>query len=91
MKSEFEKLGYEVIGVSKDKVESQQKFIEARQLTVPIITDDNGELCKKFNIGGLLLPARTTVVIDEDLNVIKRYEKVKVPNHAISVLVDLGG
>ncbi len=97
MKSEFEKLGYKVIGISKDSVKKQQNFIEKRNLTVNIIADIDEELCNYFeviqekNIFGKigLGIVRTTVVLDEDFKVIKRYDKVKVKDHAKQVLSDL--
>ncbi len=97
MKSEFDKLGYNLIGVSRDSVKAQQNFIEKRNLTTDIIADTESELCNYFNVikeknvfGKIGLGiVRTTVVVDENFEVIKRYDKVKVADHAKLVLDDL--
>ncbi len=97
MKSEFEELGYNVVGVSKDSVVKQLNFIAKRDLKVDIIADTNEELCNFFQViqeknvfGKIGLGiVRTTVVLDEDFNITKRYDKVKVKDHAKQVLANL--
>ncbi len=86
-----------MIGVSKDSVKKQQNFIEKRNLTVDIIADVDEKLCNYFDViqeknvfGKIGLGiVRTTVVLDDKFNVIKRYDKVKVKDHARQVLRDL--
>ncbi len=97
MKSEFDKLGYELIGASRDSIEKQQKFIAKRNLNMAIISDEDSILCDHFNVikeknvAGKKVSAivRTTIVLDEELNVIKRYDNVKIKGHANEVLNDL--
>lgn len=97
LKSEFDKLGYELIGASRDSVEKQQKFIKKRDLNMAIISDEDSVLCNHFNVikektvAGKTVSAvsRTTIVIDENLNIVKRYDNVKIKGHASEVLEDL--
>lgn len=97
LKSEFDKLGYELIGASRDSVEKQQKFINKRSLNMAIISDEDSILCNHFDvikeksIAGKTVSgiSRTTIVVDENLNVIKRYDNVKIKGHASEVLEDL--
>ena len=37
LKEEFEKLGYQIIWVSKDSIESHKKFIEKHTLQIPLL------------------------------------------------------
>ncbi len=86
-----------MIGASRDSVKRQQNFIEKRELTTDIISDVDSELCDHFKVIGekkafgkiSIGLMRTTIVLDEDLNEIKRYDSVKVKNHAQTVLEDL--
>ncbi len=97
LKNEYNKLGYRVIGISRDSVKLQQKFIETRNLTVEIISDSDEELCKHFDVikekkmfGKIGFGIeRSTFVLDEDFNIIKEYRKVCVKGHAEEVLDDL--
>lgn len=97
MKSEFEKLGYTVIGVSRDGEKAQQNFINNKNLSVDLISDKDEELCKIFKVikekklfGKLGFGIeRSTFILDTDFEVIKEYRKVKVPNHANTVLEEL--
>ena len=45
---EFEKLGWKVIGVSKDSIESHKKFKEKLNITIPLISDPDLYLHKNF-------------------------------------------
>ena len=46
----FDKLGYDIIGVSRDSVESHQKFIEKYDLQIPLISDSDEKLCQYFDV-----------------------------------------
>ncbi len=89
LKNEFLALGYTVIGVSKDSVAAQLKFIQKYGLEVALISDTSKELINHFNVGSKIMVERTTIITDENLTEVKRYEKVKVDNHAFDVLSHL--
>ncbi|MUG32299.1 peroxiredoxin [Psychrobacter sanguinis] len=48
--SEFDALGYEVIGVSRDSIESHKKFIEKHHLQIALISDTDEKLCQHFDV-----------------------------------------
>lgn len=50
--AEFIKMGYKVIGVSADTVESHTKFKEKQQLPFDLIADTDKELIKRFGVWG---------------------------------------
>ncbi len=46
----FNKKGIKIIGVSKDNLKSHEKFIEKHDLKIDLISDENLELNKKFDV-----------------------------------------
>lgn len=48
--SEFDALGYDIIGVSRDSIESHKKFIENKELQIPLISDTDEKLCQHFDV-----------------------------------------
>ncbi len=95
----FKKLGFAVVGVSKDSQKSHCSFIEKQALTFPLLSDAEGKLCEalgawgeKKNYGKVYMGIiRSTVVIGADGKVLKVYPKVSVKGHVEQVLEDLKG
>ena len=48
--SEFDALNTKVIGVSKDSVKSHDKFVAKQGLKVALLSDENTDLCEKFEV-----------------------------------------
>ncbi|PNK61398.1 peroxiredoxin [Psychrobacter sp. FDAARGOS_221] len=48
--NEFTALGYDIIGVSRDSVESHKKFIDKHDLLIPLISDADEALCQHFDV-----------------------------------------
>ncbi|MDE1901096.1 MAG: peroxiredoxin [Alphaproteobacteria bacterium] len=46
----FAKLGVTVIGVSKDSLASHEKFAKKYDLTFPLASDADGDICEKFGV-----------------------------------------
>lgn len=46
----FDDLGYDIIGVSRDSVESHEKFIAKHDLHIPLISDSDEKLCQYFEV-----------------------------------------
>ncbi|GIX43589.1 MAG: peroxiredoxin [Leptospiraceae bacterium] len=94
---EFQKIGYNVVGVSADSLESHQKFKNKHNLNFPLIVDESKELCQYFGVWGEKKMYgktyeginRTTFILDKDLKIIKVYPKVKVEEHCNQILNDL--
>ncbi len=98
----FQKIGAAVVGVSILPPKSKKKFADKEDLSYPLLADDrvNEEgkpdpvVCPKYGVwveksmyGKTYMGIqRTTYLIDADGKVAKRWDKVKVPNHAEEVL-----
>ena len=91
---EFEKSNTIVLGVSKDSMSSHNKFIEKQCLTIPLVVDEQGELCQKFDtwkkksmFGREYMGiARDTYLIDSQGVIRNIWKKVKPLGHAREVL-----
>lgn len=83
-----------VIGISRDSVKSHQKFKEKYDLNFPLLSDENGEVCKAYDVlkeknmyGRQVLGVeRSTFVLDETGNIIKMWRGVKVDGHIDEIL-----
>ena len=92
--SEFDALNTKVVGISKDSVKSHDKFVAKQGLKVALLSDENTDLCEKFEVwkeksmyGKTYFGIeRSTFLIDGAGNVIKEWRKVKVPGHVDAVL-----
>lgn len=47
---DFDIVGYNIIGVSRDSIESHKKFIEKKELHIPLISDPDEKLCQHFDV-----------------------------------------
>ncbi len=47
---DFDEIGYDIIGVSRDSIESHEKFIEKHDLQIPLISDSDEKLCHYFEV-----------------------------------------
>ena len=90
---DFSKLGITVIGVSKDSLESHEKFARKYQLTFPLASDPDGDVCGKFGVwkqksmyGRTYMGIeRSTFLIDGKGVIRAAWRKVSVPGHAEEV------
>jgi len=83
-----------VIGVSPDSIKSHLKFKEKQSLNFILLSDPEHKLAEVFNVwveksmyGRKYMGIeRSTFVLDEKLNVIKEWRKVKVKGHVDEVI-----
>ena len=83
-----------VIGVSPDSIKSHLKFKEKQSLNFILLSDPEHKLAEAFNVwveksmyGRKYMGIeRSTFVLDENLNMIKEWRKVKVKGHVDEVL-----
>ena len=83
-----------VIGVSPDSIKSHLKFKEKQGLNFILLSDPEHKLAEAFNVwveksmyGRKYMGIeRSTFVLDENLNIIKEWRKVKVKGHVDEVL-----
>jgi len=89
----FATLGVTVIGASKDDLKSHEKFAKKYNLSFPLISDTDGDLCEKFGVwvqksmyGRRYMGIeRSTFLIDAKGIVRHVWRKVSVPGHAEEV------
>lgn len=85
----FEKLGVQIIGISKDSVARHDKFKAKYDLSFPLASDENGDVCERYGTwteksmyGKKYMGIeRTTFLIDENGKILKVWNKVKVKGH----------
>ncbi|MFR5600332.1 MAG: peroxiredoxin, partial [Holdemania filiformis] len=88
-----------VIGISKDSATSHQKFIAKQSLNFTLLSDPDhiaieayGVWQEKMMYGKKVMGvARTTFVIDEQGNILKRFDKVKPDQDVAQVLAFIDG
>ena len=91
--NQFKQLGFEIIGVSKDSVESNLKFAEKYKIKYLLASDEN-KVCEKLGIWieksmngkkyfGI---SRSTFMIDNKGKIFQSWDKVKVSGHVKDVL-----
>ena len=93
----FEKANALILGVSKDSVESHQRFKQKHALPFTLLSDPKGKVLdlygvwKKKSLYGrsFMGTERTTFLINEEGVVEKVYRKVKAKGHAQTCLLDL--
>ena len=91
---QFKKLNCEIVGVSKDSIESHKKFINKFKIPFQLLSDEKMIALKKYGAWGeksmygkkFMGIKRTTVLINPKGKIIKIWNNVKVKDHAKEVL-----
>ena len=91
---QFEAVGAEIYGISRDSMCSHDGFKSKLGLPFQLISDPEELVCQQFgvmkmkNMYGKQVRGveRSTFVIDADGKLVKEWRGVKVPNHAEEVL-----
>jgi len=90
----FKKLNCEIVGISKDDIESHKKFINKFKIPFQLLSDEKIVVLKKYEAWGeksmygkkFMAIKRTTVLINPKGKIIKIWNNVKVKDHAKEVL-----
>ncbi len=91
---EFEKLGFQVIGVSKDSVESHRRFKERHGLKVRLLSDPNAQLIRALGAWGKKKRygreyegvIRSTFILNPGGEIVWEKRNVRAKGHAAKVL-----
>jgi peroxiredoxin Q/BCP len=91
---EFKKLNCEIVGISKDSIESHKKFISKFKIPFHLLSDEKIVALKNYGAWGeksmygkkFMGIKRTTVLINLKGKIIKIWNNVKVTDHAKEVL-----
>ena len=93
----FQKLGYEILGVSPDNSKKHKKFIDKYEFQYPLLADTEKEMIHAYGIWG---PKkfmgreydglhRTTFIINEEGIIEKIFESVKTKDHSQQIMAEL--
>ena len=91
---DFEALGVQIIGVSKDSLKSHANFKSKKELTVILASDEHADACEQFGVwveknmyGKKYMGIeRSTFIVSADGTLAEIWRKVKVKGHADAVL-----
>ena len=83
-----------ILGVSRDSVQSHEKFVAKHDLPFILLSDTEETVCKQYDVlkeknmyGKKAFGIeRSTFIIDETGMITKIFRKVRVPNHVNQVL-----
>ena len=97
--SKIKKLGYDLVGVSRDSLKSHNKFIEKHKFKFPLIADENEKLCKLFDVikekslyGRKYMGIdRSTFLLNKKSTILFQWRSVKVNGHVKEVLETIKG
>ena len=81
---QFEEKNARIVGVSRDSVESHQRFKNKFAIPFPLLADTESKLYKAFGVNG-----RSTFLIDATGTIVRVWPKVDVREHAEEVLESL--
>ena len=92
--SKYKRAGAVVIGVSRDSVESHEKFVKKFDLNFMLASDKEGDVCEKYDAWRMknmygkeyMGIGRSTFLIDTKGKINKIWAKVKVDGHVDEVL-----
>lgn len=93
----FAKLNCKVLGISKDKIATHNKFAEKYNLKFPLGSDEEFHVCNKYHVykeknmyGKKVMGIeRSTFLINPDGNLTKIWRKVSVKGHVANVYEEL--
>lgn len=91
---QFEELGVQLLGVSRDRISAHIRFIEKQELPYPLLADTERELIESCNLlkdatmygKPVTKVLRTTFLLDENGVILKTFENVTPAGHAAEVL-----
>lgn len=91
-REKLESLNALVVGVSADKPEIQQRFIDKYELTFPMISDASKTIIDAYGAREVLGVAakRKTFLIDPEGRIAFVWPKVKLEGHAEDVVATIG-
>ena len=90
----FKNAGIEIVGISKDDVDSHKKFCDKMKIPYILLSDIDTEVSKKFGVWGkkkfmgreFMGVIRSTFLVDKKGKIFKVYPKVKPAGHSKEVL-----
>lgn len=97
LKQDYQAKGYQIIGVSRDSVDSHISFCKKQDLDLLLLSDTELVLSKEMGViqeklvdgKAVMGIARSTFVLDETGKVIREYRHVIPQGHALKLLEEI--
>ncbi len=94
---DFKKLGYSVVGISKDSVKSHNNFTDKYKLKFPLLSDPDVKLLEKLGAWGekknygktYMGIIRSTFIFDSKGKLLKDFRNVRAKGHVDRLLREL--
>jgi len=94
LRTQFQKAGTDILGVSADPVAAQDKFKKKHDLALALLSDETHKMLEAYGAWGkksmygktFMGVIRATFLIDADGRIARIWPKVKVDGHAAEVL-----
>jgi peroxiredoxin Q/BCP len=91
---DLQKINAQVVGISRDSVESHQKFKAKYNLSFPLLSDESGEVCNAYGVWAeksmygkkYMGIERSTFLIDGTGKILRVWSNVKVDGHSEEIL-----
>ncbi len=95
--ADFDALGAQVLGVSRDSLASHERFREKHALAIPLLSDEDGTVCRaygvwveKTNYGRRYMGIERSTFLIDGKGVLRRiWRNVRAKGHADEVLTAL--
>ena len=92
--SKIKRLGFNIVGISRDSVKSHQKFIDKYSFKFPLVSDEDEKVCNMFDVikekslyGRKYMGIdRSTFLISQKLEILYIWRNVKVKGHVDEVI-----
>ena len=92
MQNQFSDSGIKLVGISADNLLTHKSFCLREKLNFPLLTDNHGEVSKRYNSWNAPYSARNTFLIDPNGNlrlIMKSVKPLRHAQHVYSTLSDL--
>lgn len=92
--AKIKRIGWNIVGVSRDTIKKHNKFIEKYSFKFPLISDEDEKFCNMFNVikekslyGRKYMGIdRSTFLISKDMKILYAWRNVKVNGHVEEVI-----
>lgn len=91
--SRFQNMEIEIFGISRDSIDTHQRFKEAYNLPFELLSDPQGEVAKKYkaNIPFIGLTKRVTYLLDKDHVIIGVYSRLLQDQEHVNAMLERAG
>ena len=91
--ADFGDLDAIILGVSADSTQKHRNFIEKKDLTITLLSDESTQMMQEYGVWQLkknygreyMGIVRTTLIINPDGEIVEMWEKVRVKEHVAKV------